>query len=790
MTIPDVDASTLTAIWMILKVSVVVAAAAIADLLIRRRTSAATRHLMWTLALIGLLLLPALSLVLPGWDVGIRWTATQARDARPIADVPHAAETLGRVRGLDATTPARRSPLESDSPAFQSGATVPIFARMPWGSVLLAVYAAGVLLLLIRLMAQRRKVRRLTGEASDVAEEDWRRLFVECARRMGIQRPIRLLRGHERTMPMALGTRHPAIVIPAIADTWEEDRRRAVLLHEIAHVARHDCLTQMIAAIACALYWIHPGVWWMARRLRVERELACDDRVLTAGTHAREYAEHLLELAYALRSPRTPAFVVSMARPRQLEGRMLAVLDAARSRAVPGLRIRLAGVAITSALLVPLGGMEATGAAPDEPREPIAARDSAAPEMGSIGTPDRQPNERSASRTMVAGVKAAAAANASAQERLPGTWEIRPAKDPGFVHLKLTEKDSSSGSTVPVERLEGLTSAQLSGAGSPVRFSIRRDAGTFTFEGTVRNGVGAGTYTFAPSTTFPAELAKRGLERPSPADQYELARHDVRLALVDELTKQGYQRPSISDLVRAGHHGVQLDYLRGMGELGYRLGTVSALIKLRDHGVTPGFVRGLGEQGLSRLSADDLVRARDHGVTPEYVGGLRELGYGSLTLDQLVTARDHGVTPQYVNELAGQGHAKLPLDALVNARDHGVTPDYVRELGKLGYSSLTLEQLVTARDHGVTPEYVGGLAASGYRDLPVDSLIRLRDHGVTPQYVRELKELGYEGVSVDELVSLRDHGVTPDKIRRANDRAGKRLPPDKLRALATTGEMK
>ena len=116
----------------------------------------------------------------------------------------------------------------------------------------------------------------------------------------------------------------------------------------------------MAAAAACAEYWIHPGVWWIARRLRVERELACDDRVLTAGIQPREYAGHLLELAYSLGGHRAPALAVHMARPRQLEGRMLAVLDTARNRATPALRSRLAGLAITAALVVPLAGAEAT----------------------------------------------------------------------------------------------------------------------------------------------------------------------------------------------------------------------------------------------------------------------------------------------------------------------------------------------------------------------------------------------------------------------------------------------
>jgi hypothetical protein len=108
----------------------------------------------------------------------------------------------------------------------------------------------------------------------------------------------------------------------------------------------------------------------------------------------------------------------------------------------------------------------------------------------------------------------------------------------------------------------------LSGAGGPVRFSVRRDAGTFAFEGTLRSGVGAGTYTFALSESFPSELAKRGLGRPTAAQQYALARNGVGFSFLDELTTQGYARPALSELVAATNHGVQLNDLREMGGLG------------------------------------------------------------------------------------------------------------------------------------------------------------------------------------------------------------------------------
>ena len=179
-------------------------------------------------------------------------------------------------------------------------------------------------------------------QATEIVDDGWRQMLKEFRRSLRIEHPVRLLRSRQHTMPMVFGLRSPAILLPAIADTWDDDRRRAVVLHELAGVSRRDCLTQTLGAIACAAYWPHPGVWSNARRLRIERELACDDLVLTAGTSARDYAGHLLELAHTLGGGRAPALVVTMARPRQLEGRMLAVMDTGRSRVVPGIRARLA----------------------------------------------------------------------------------------------------------------------------------------------------------------------------------------------------------------------------------------------------------------------------------------------------------------------------------------------------------------------------------------------------------------------------------------------------------------
>jgi beta-lactamase regulating signal transducer with metallopeptidase domain len=806
------DSATSVALWIVIKASILLGVTALVGFALRRRASAATRHGIWMLGLLSLLPLPLVSATLPQWRIEIQ-TASKpggvARVADPITVPPIERETAASA-GITVHPPEAAQPAAASS----------------WSAAVAVVYSVGVLGFLLFLTLQRRTLRRLARSSTLVEDPEWTRLLKECATALRVNRPVHLLRSRERNVPMTFGIRRPSIVIPTIADLWADDRRRAVLLHELAHVTRRDCLTHTATAVACATYWFHPAVWWVARRLRIERELACDDRVIAAGTGPREYAGHLLEIAYSFGGHRAPALAVTMARPRQLEGRMLAALDAARNRRLPSFRVRVtiatAAIVLLVSVAVATPAITTVGAAePPSASRPWPASDERpeiAPSVQAVKDVTKQELKDISNLPLLglkevrAGVRALVTAVGVPQENTPGTWEIRPTETKGMVHLRIVELNSSSGTNVSIEQLEGLTGAQLTGPGGPVQFKVRRDAGTFTFEGVIRNGVGAGTFSFTPDPNFPAELAKRGFARPTDIEQYQLARHDVGFAFVDELNRQGYAKPQTADLVRAGQHGVQATYLREMGALGYRLGSLDPLITLRDHGITPTYVREMAEQGYKNVSADeirqardhgitpdyvramrnggygslplaDIVKARDHGVTPEYLRGMKDAGYGSLPLAELINARDHGVTPEFVLELANAGYSKLPIDMVVRIRDHGVSAEYVKGMKSLGYS-LAAEDLVRARDHGVTVEYVRDMAALGYTNQPMDSMIRLKDHGVTPEYARELKALGYDKLSLDDLLTLRDHGLTADRIRSANSRAGTKLPIDMLKSLS------
>jgi beta-lactamase regulating signal transducer with metallopeptidase domain len=758
---------------MAIKASVLLSVAVVCQATFFRRSAAATRHFVWTLALAGMMLLPVASTVLPVWGVPI--SSADAPSVSPQASVR--VDEPNAESSTQVVLPPAAMPLQSSTTSWTA---------VPWAAVGLAVYVIGLCLSLVRLALQQAAARRLVRRADPLRDEAWTALLTECAERMRVRRRVALLRGRERTMPIVIGTRHPRILIPSVADTWADDRREAVMLHELAHVVRHDCLVQMVAAGACAMYWFHPGVWWVARRTLIERELACDDRVIitgttgTAGGDGRAYAGHLLEIAYSNRAGAT-ALALGMARKHQLEGRLMAALDNSRNRRVPAARLILTVAASATVLVLAVAAAR-----------PVAARQPAPiPASSDTQTADIDPNVKAGIEAMHAlsrvsprdAMRAAARMFGVPQVAAPGTWEIRPAGTPGSVQLRLIEEHSSNGSTVRLDQFEGLSASDIAKADGPVRFRMRRDAGTFSFDGVMHAAVGAGTFSFTPDPNFPSELARRGFARPSAEEQYELAREDIGFAFIDELTKQGYAKPQTAELVRAGQHGVSLTYLREMGTLDHRFQSLDALVVLRDHGVTPSYIRELADLGYKGLSSEGLRNARDHGITPDYVRAMRELGFGTLTMPELINARDHGVSVAFVRAMAADGHPKLPLDQLIRIRDHGVTPEYMRDMRQLGYA-LPLEDFVRARDHGVSVDVVRDMAALGYAGVPIETLIRARDHGVSPDYVRDLKSLGYERLPLDDLILLRDHGLSADRIRTANARAGTRLPVDVLKSLA------
>jgi HEAT repeat protein/beta-lactamase regulating signal transducer with metallopeptidase domain len=319
-----------------------------------RGASAAARHLIWTSALLASLALPAASALLPEWQVAVLNVTAPAAPAAVMVD---ASSALAQNDHHAVPAPAISASLETR----ESTGLVTSLVNAGWTTWIALTWAVGSILILGRLLVGIAAVHNLARRTEIATTAPWLGLAQALAADLGIRR-VEFRRGGASTMPMTWGVMRPVVLMPADADTWPDERLRIVLLHELAHVKRADCLTHLLAQTACAAYWINPLTWIAARRARAERERACDDLVLASGTPGPDYAAQLLEVARAMRVGRLSTFAASaslaMAHRSQLEGRLMAILDPSVPRSsMSRLRAAAAGTAALL-LLAPLATIE------------------------------------------------------------------------------------------------------------------------------------------------------------------------------------------------------------------------------------------------------------------------------------------------------------------------------------------------------------------------------------------------------------------------------------------------
>ena len=287
--------------WPILWQSALVACmVALAAKTVFRRTSPQFKYCLWSLVIIRLMLPPSFYLPTGAGQWGPALLdcvpSGQSVETAPIASRDES-QPLPRFQApgfVPSTPPApHAASLAIASPVSIASPTVP-FSR---ASILLLVWSVCVLLLTIVLVYHVVRFTWLLRSAS-APSPALSRLVCHCAGQLGIRRQVEL-RVHETlSCAMVWGLFRPVILLPGhLANDLNEVELSAILLHELAHVKRHDCVANWGQVLAGVVFFFNPLVWLANRQMRIEREKACDDMVLTAsGLKRREYARSLLKV--------------------------------------------------------------------------------------------------------------------------------------------------------------------------------------------------------------------------------------------------------------------------------------------------------------------------------------------------------------------------------------------------------------------------------------------------------------------------------------------------------------
>lgn len=164
-------------------------------------------------------------------------------------------------------------------------------------AMLVSLWLAGAAFLLLRWGRDHRRFARAVRAGRRLTTGREAEILERQRARLGLRRTVRLIVSDELPEPGAWGLVRPTVVLPeGVADQLTTPELEAVILHELIHIRRWDNLIALVQRALCCLFWFHPLLWLLDRRLLTERERVCDERVVALSGASEPYARGLLKV--------------------------------------------------------------------------------------------------------------------------------------------------------------------------------------------------------------------------------------------------------------------------------------------------------------------------------------------------------------------------------------------------------------------------------------------------------------------------------------------------------------
>ncbi|HYK02619.1 MAG TPA: M56 family metallopeptidase [Thermoanaerobaculia bacterium] len=560
-----------------------------------------------------------------------------------------------------------------------------------------ACWFLGVFFLSARLLVSWFRVRALTHGAVEAGSE-WQSIAARLSDALGLRRAVRLLESAAVEVPSVLGTLRPVILLPASTLVGLTPAQlEMVLAHELAHIRRHDFLINLLQAFVETLMFYHPAVWWMSRRVRIERENCCDDLAVAVCGNALQYAKALTRLE-ELRAGALPVVVAA-------NGGSL--LD--RIRRIAAERAESTGTGSRWAAAVAM--LAILGIALIVPSVPaLAQRDDAKASTSTIDVVEpEQPEEPAAPAEPGTPTEPTEPADASDEADFGDfdDFQMVPPEPPAFppvMHPHPVFTPMTPMPPMPPMKLAFLNHMDDDDDRDRDRDRERSRDGKLDVD-----------------------------------DLIALRATGVTPEYINEM-RSLFPKADIGDITGMSAVGVTADYIRQLRAAGLEVKSASAVTGYKAVGVTPEYISQMREAGFAITDASDATGLKAVGVTVAWVREMRAAGLALKAADDAMALRAVGVTPEYVAQMRAAGFTIADADDATGLKAVGVTPEYIREMAAAGVKIVKAEDATSLKAVGVTPEFVKQLAAAGYTNLSIDELTSMAAHGINSDFVRDMQQ--------------------------------------------------
>ena len=642
-----------------------------------------------------------------------------------------------------------------------------------------ALWLAGVLLLSLRTLGGWWLIRRMRARLQQAPHTLLLRLDV-LRRQMNIPRFVDLRLSTKLTNPLTAGVFRPWILLPVTALTGlSAEQLEVVLAHELAHIRRADYLWNLLQTLVETLFFFHPAVWWISRRVREERELCCDDIAVAACSDPTVYASALLRLEEERRTRLHLAMALDGHQSRAgLRARILRILG--DSEAAPrNLRpISLAGVAVALVLfLCPLPNLFASFRAVPHVAASIV------------------PTATRVTRTVVyrATHTVLQATSSTPKPSADHPAEPQPAPSPdaeagqgqsageghgqGSGHGDYIDQMRAAGYNVDLDEYiamknQGVTPEYAAGM-----------AKVFGQKLSAHQLVSLRVQDVTPD--YISRMRAAGYD--GDANKFIAMRvQDITPEYAAEMAKAtGETNLSADRLIAMRVQDINPEYIAKMRAAGFSA-DVNKLIAMRVQNITPEYAEEMSKAtGDNKLSVDKLIAMRVQDLTPDYIAKMHAAGYDA-DVNKLIAMKVQDITPDYADQMAKLGFGKPSVDQLIALKVQGVSVDYAAKLHADGIEAASFNDLIQYRIFNVSPEFVAGMKAAGFSDIPTKKLVELRVQNVTPDFAKSVKTQ-FPDATVHDLVQMRIFNINGDFIASAKRHGFEPLTIEKLVKLRMSG---
>lgn len=626
----------------------------IADRLCARR-GAGVRY---ALALTALLAMPAAAIATLAYEEG---AATQ-----PAPHLAVAQATTGFGNNILSLAPWDAMDTGAATAVPRSVRAV-LQTALPW---LDAVWLAGVFFFSLRALGGWWLLRRLRLFTLEQAPHTLRLHLDVLRRQMGIGRMIDLRLSRRIINPLTAGVLKPWILLPVTALTaLSPEQLEVVLAHELAHIRRADYFWNLLQTVVETLFFFHPAVWYVSRRVRQEREFCCDDAVVARCSDPSIYASALVRLEEERNAGLNFAMALDGHSRSGLRARILRILGAAED-ARPFRPVSITAICVGVLLfLCPL------------PRVFASFRE---------------------------------APRAAAKVIAPAVHHVKP------LLVKVME---------PAEQAETAPQAAAPPATAPPAPSKPAPAPEASPSPAPEPEAGqnAGAQPEAGHTDYIDRMRAAGYD--VDMDKYVAMKvQGITPEYAAQMNKVFNAKLSANKLIGLKVQGVTPEYIQAMRSAGYDVGA-EKYIGMKIQGVTPEYAQAMAKLGFGTPTADELIACKIQGVTPEVAEKLHQQGIEVHGFHGLIAARIFNVTPEFVDGMKAAGFAPIPSDKLVALRVQDVTPEFAKAV-KAQFPDATVNDLIQLRVFHIDDKFIASAKQHGFTDLSIHKLVQLRISGI------------------------------------------------------------